>query len=64
MVKINGNEIAADGQNLKEYLLQAGYRCDRIAIELNGQIVPRATYADVTLSDGDSMEIVHFVGGG
>lgn len=64
MVRINGNDVAAAGQNLQAFLEKKGCRCDRIAIELNGTIVPRRTYAAVTLHDGDSMEIVHFVGGG
>ena len=64
MVRINGNDVAAAEQNLQAFLEKEGYRCDRIAIELNGTIVPRRPYADVILHDGDSMEIVHFVGGG
>ena len=61
MVRINGKDIAAAGQNL---LADQEYRTDRIAIELNGTIIPRRDYDKVTLKDGDSMEIVHFVGGG
>ena len=52
------------GQNLLAYLTDQEYRTDRIAIELNGDIVSRKDYDKVTLKDGDSMEIVHFVGGG
>lgn len=37
---------------------------DRIAIELNQQIVPRAAWPETPLHDGDRLEIVHFVGGG
>jgi thiazole synthase len=36
----------------------------RIAVERNGEIVPRSTLADIILTDGDVLEIVHFVGGG
>jgi thiamine biosynthesis protein ThiS len=36
----------------------------KVAVELNREIVPRSTYADVTLSSGDVLEIVHFIGGG
>ena len=36
----------------------------KIAVEHNGEIAPRSTLADVMLSDGDVLEIVHFVGGG
>ncbi|WP_370836922.1 sulfur carrier protein ThiS [Megasphaera sp.] len=64
MVRINGKDIEADGQNLLAYLTDQEYRTDRIAIELNGAIVSRKDYDKVTLKDGDSMEIVHFVGGG
>lgn len=36
----------------------------KVAVERNGEIAPRSTLADVALSDGDVLEIVHFVGGG
>jgi thiamine biosynthesis protein ThiS len=36
----------------------------KVAVERNLEIVPRSTYAQVGLSDGDRIEIVHFVGGG
>ena len=64
MVRINGKDIEAAGQNQLAYLTDQEYRTDRIAIELNGDIVSRKDYDKVTLKDGDSMEIVHFVGGG
>jgi sulfur carrier protein len=37
---------------------------DRVAIERNGEIVPRATWFQVSLDDGDKLEVVQFVGGG
>ena len=36
----------------------------RIAIEVNRAVVPRAEYETVRLTDGDTVEIIHFVGGG
>lgn len=36
----------------------------KVAVERNGEIVPRSTLAEVPLADGDVLEIVHFVGGG
>ena len=36
----------------------------QVAVERNLQIVPRSAYGEVTLNDGDSIEIVHFIGGG
>jgi thiamine biosynthesis protein ThiS len=36
----------------------------KVAVELNREIVPRSTYAQVALNSGDTLEIVHFIGGG
>ncbi len=36
----------------------------KVAVELNREIVPRSTYGQVWLARGDSLEIVHFIGGG
>lgn len=64
MVHINGEDIAADGMNLKEYLEQNDYNMQRIAVEINEQIVPKAVYADIVLNAEDRVEVVSFVGGG
>jgi sulfur carrier protein len=41
-----------------------GMKSDRVAIELNRAIAARDTWAQTSLSEGDRLEIVHFVGGG
>ncbi len=41
-----------------------GMKGDRVAIELNLDIVPRDRWSSTELHDGDRLEIVHFVGGG
>ena len=64
MVKVNGTELDIAGKTLAEYLATTNYDMKRIATELNGDIVPKATYAETVLKDGDSIEIVNFVGGG
>jgi thiamine biosynthesis protein ThiS len=43
---------------------QLGMKGDRVAIELNLDIVPRDRWTSTALHDGDRLEIVHFVGGG
>ncbi len=64
-MKVNGeNESIAGGMTVKEYLDGRGYDASKSAVLLNGKVVPRAEFGSVTLSDGDSMEIVSFVGGG
>ena len=64
MVKINGENMDAGGKSVAEYLNSAGYNLMRVAVELNGNIVPKAMYADTIFKDGDSVEVVSFVGGG
>jgi thiamine biosynthesis protein ThiS len=41
-----------------------GMKSDRVAVELNREIVPRTLWAETQLHEGDRLEIVHFVGGG
>jgi sulfur carrier protein len=43
---------------------QLGMKPDRVAVELNRDIVPRDRWAETTLKEGDRLEVVHFVGGG
>lgn len=64
MVKINGKELNIGGKTVAEYLSTTKYDPKRIAIERNGDIVPKAQYSETVLQDGDSMEVVSFVGGG
>ena len=49
---------------LAELIAQLGMKGDRVAVELNREIVPRAEWSDTELHEGDRLEIVHFVGGG
>ncbi len=64
MVKINGKELNVAGKSIAEYLEATNYDPKRIAVERNGDIVPKAQYKDTVLCDGDTVEVVSFVGGG
>ncbi len=64
MVKVNGEMIQADGKTVTELLSELDYSNQRVAVELNEEIVPRANYDSQILSDGDTVEVVRFVGGG
>jgi thiamine biosynthesis protein ThiS len=50
--------------SLSSLIEQLGMKQDRVAVELNYDIVPRERWAATSLADGDRLEIVHFVGGG
>ena len=64
LVRVNGEELALAGQTLAEYLAGTDYDPQRIAVERNGDIVPKARYGETVLEDGDTLEVVSFVGGG
>ena len=64
MITINGIETNVSNMTLKEYLLTTDYNLAPIAIERNGDIVPKSRYESTVLCDGDAIEIVSFVGGG
>lgn len=64
MVRINGQDKGIAGMRLTDYLEREGYNLSRIAIEYNGDILPKSRYGEVCLADGDKIEIVAFVGGG
>jgi thiamine biosynthesis protein ThiS len=65
-VQINGEqrEFADTSLRLKELIEQLSLAPQRIAVEVNRQIVRRADWERTQVSDGDRVEIVHFVGGG
>jgi sulfur carrier protein len=62
---INGEERSLpDLPNLGALIESLGLKPDRVAVELNREIVQRARWAETPLREGDKLEIVHFVGGG
>lgn len=62
---VNGNPVLLDSPvSLTDYLEQNQYRIAQIAIERNGEILPKSRYAETLLKEGDVIEIVTFMGGG
>jgi sulfur carrier protein len=53
-----------DGLTVASLVTHLGMKPDRVAVELNLEIVPRANWPATALKDGDKLEVVHFVGGG
>ncbi|MCR5704174.1 MAG: sulfur carrier protein ThiS [Eubacterium sp.] len=64
MVTINGEKVNVAGMKVSEYLEQNGYDLQKIAVELNEDILPKSKYADTVLNENDFLEVVSFVGGG
>ena len=64
MIKINGVSVDADQKTIAQYLETTDFDPQRIAVERNGDIVFKSEYETTVLQDGDTVEIVGFVGGG
>ncbi len=64
-IQINGEQREiAEGSTLAALVEGLGMKADRVAVERNLEIVPRAEWDKLVLNADDKLEIVHFVGGG
>jgi thiamine biosynthesis protein ThiS len=65
-LQINGEEreFSISPLTLAALVETLGMKPDRVAVELNRDIVPRNLWAQTMLNEGDRLEVVHFVGGG
>ncbi|HIJ82127.1 MAG TPA: sulfur carrier protein ThiS [Desulfuromonadales bacterium] len=64
-LKVNGETMeTGEDATVSALLRQLGIEPARVAVELNMNIVPKGEYDSALLSEGDTLEIVHFVGGG
>jgi len=63
---VNGvpRQVASAAANVADLVREMGLEGRRIAIERNGEIVPKSRYPETQLEDGDRLEIVGAVGGG
>lgn len=64
-ITVNGDaRTVNDGTTIAALLQELGLGPGRIAVEVNQEIVPKATHGEARLAEGDRVEIVSFVGGG
>lgn len=64
-ILVNGAPRAlADGRTLADLVHDLGLEGKRIAVEVNGEVVPRSRHATTALAPGDRVEVVGAVGGG
>lgn len=64
-LRINGEPCVLEGPlTVAEWVSRQGYVGKRIAVERNGEIVPRSQHPETLLQSGDQLEIVVAVGGG
>jgi len=61
---LNGAPHRTDAATIADLARELELAPEKVAVERNGEIVPRSTLGEAALADGDTLEIVHFVGGG
>ena len=65
MITVNGKQIQLTSEmSVADYLEQNNYQINRIAVEMNEEILPKYSSSETMLKDGDRLEVVTFVGGG
>lgn len=64
-IVVNGNQTdIPDSSTISDLIKQLGLNAERVAVERNRKIVRRAEWGSTAISEGDRLEVVHFVGGG
>jgi len=63
-VRINGMDMEVKANTLLELLQELNINPQRVVVEVNLEIIKRDRFADYKIKEGDSVEIVNFVGGG
>jgi len=63
-ITVNGESRRTSAATIAELVIELGLKPEKVAVERNASIVPRSTLAEAAVADGDTLEIVHFVGGG
>lgn len=65
MMIVNGKEFYLEkDMTLEEFLIEAQFSVKQVAVERNGDIVPKSEFQSVQLKQEDHLEVVSFVGGG
>jgi len=63
-ITVNGEKKETELQNIKDLLLDSKLTPSSVVVELNGVILSQEQFATTSIHENDSLEIVHFVGGG
>lgn len=64
-IRVNGKDLTcSDGLTVRQLLLELHMSPEAIVVERNESILQRSAYGETSISEGDALEFIHFVGGG
>ncbi|EAL5477069.1 thiamine biosynthesis protein ThiS [Campylobacter jejuni] len=61
---VNGQKLELKELKFMDFIKEKGLKIELIALELNGEIIPKSEFENLILKENDKAEIVSFVGGG
>ena len=65
MICLNENQVSdCEGLSLEDFIAKQNFEKNKIAVEINGEIIPKKDYETVQIKENDVIEVVSFVGGG
>ncbi len=63
-IRLNGQDYDTKATTVTDLLRELDIHPERVAVEVNLKIVKKSQYNETVLKEGDTVEVVHFVGGG
>lgn len=63
-LQVNGKALSLNGNTVADLIGQMELTGKRLAVEVNGEIIPKSTHSSFTLKEQDTIEIIHAIGGG
>lgn len=63
-IVLNGNQFDTEARTVEELLSNLQIKPERVAVEINLNIIKKADFSTTAIKDGDVVEIINFVGGG
>ncbi|SDU56840.1 sulfur carrier protein ThiS [Desulfobacula phenolica] len=63
-INLNGKKLTSNSLTLMDLVLEQGFKPESLIAEVNFEVIRQETWKHVSLSDGDTIELLSFVGGG
>jgi len=63
-INLNGKKMESESQTLMDLVLEKGFEPNSLIAEVNFEVIRQETWKDVSIKDGDNIELLSFVGGG
>ncbi|MCK5163211.1 MAG: sulfur carrier protein ThiS [Desulfobacula sp.] len=63
-INLNGKRVESKSKTLMDLVLEQGFDLTSLIIEINFEVIKQETWQDISIKEGDNVELLSFVGGG